>query len=72
MSKHHKHKRHRKPPKTPKARLRALAATLNACEDAGMRMHTGAGAVFAHEGVVLRLKGGRWEARMFADPEGPQ
>ena len=62
----HRKKRRRRSPKNTRARLAAVAAALNRCEDAGMHMRTGAGAVFAHEGVILRLRGGKWEARMFA------
>lgn len=80
MSKSSRRKKRRKhkPPKTPQARLRAVAAALNRCEDAGMRMHLAGGAAFTFEGVVAQFKGHKWEARMFAgkgdvprpDPDG--
>lgn len=31
-----------------------------------MKMRFAGDAAFTHEGVILRLRGGKWEARMFA------
>ena len=39
---------------------------LNSCADAGMRVKFAHGAGVTREGCVMPLKGGRWEARMFA------
>ena len=45
---------------------------LNSCADAGMRVKFAHGAGVTREGCVMPLKGGRWEARMFAaDPLSP-
>ena len=86
MSKKHGHRRKRKKraravacPRchqpadgSPGALLRALAAILNACADAGLRIRFAHGAVVTREGYVLPLKAGRWTARTLAyDPLSP-
>jgi hypothetical protein len=65
-----KRRRKPKPPKTPQGRLRALAAALNECERSGMKMSLGAGAAMTPAGVVLRVNGRKWDARMFAAGKG--
>ncbi len=61
---------------SPGALLRALAAVLNSCADAGLRVRFSFGGVTTREGYVLPLRGGRWTARTLAydllsPPEGP-
>jgi hypothetical protein len=43
--------------------LRQVAAALNACEAAGIRVRLKHGAVITREGYVLPLGDGRWAAR---------
>ena len=45
------------------ALLTGVAAALNACTDAGMRVRLRHGVVEAREGYVLPLKDDRWTAR---------
>lgn len=54
---------------SPAALLGAVAAALNACTDAGMRVRLRHGIVEAREGYVLPLKDDRWTPRTLAyDP----
>lgn len=63
---------HRPADGTPGALLRALAAVMNACSDAGMKVRFAHGAVVTREGYVLPLKAGQWTARTLAyDPLSP-
>jgi hypothetical protein len=57
---------------SPGALLRALAAVLNSCADAKLKVRFSHGAVLTREGYVLPLGGGRWTARTLAyDPLSP-
>ena len=54
---------------SPAALLTGVAAALNACTDAGMRVRLRHGVVEAREGYVLPLKDDRWTPRTRAyDP----
>lgn len=53
----------RKPADKPWGLLASLAASLNACEDAGLAVRLRHGIVMAPKGYVLPLKDGRWAAR---------
>jgi hypothetical protein len=48
---------------SPAGLLAALAAALNACDDAGLDVRLKHGAVYTGHGYVLPLAGGRWAAR---------
>lgn len=49
-------------PGTPEALLRALAEAMNACQDAGIKIHLRHGVVMTKEGYVLPIKD-RWAPR---------
>ena len=54
---------------SPASLLTGVAAALNACTDAGMRVRLRHGIVEAREGYVLPLAGDRWTPRTLAyDP----
>lgn len=50
-------------PATPEALLSALAAALNACDEAGIGTRLRHGIVYTSRGYVLPLKDGIWGAR---------
>jgi hypothetical protein len=61
---------------TPGALLQALAAVLNSCADAGLKVKFAHGSALTREGYVLPLGGGRFAVRTptynpFPPPEDP-
>lgn len=64
----HRKKRRRRSPRNARARLSAVAAALNRCEQHGECVRFMGGAIFTQAGAILppTKKGQKWDARMFA------
>ena len=59
------------PDDSPRSLLRELAAALNSCEQAGLRVRFRHGAAYSEYGVVVPpLERGGWVARPFIDGGG--